>query len=86
MAELEQRAAEAEENAMQLARANSELESTLAALQKALGAEDPKVFGSGFVKYLNEAIHCARTHSGSHRWLACAGGAEAASRAATETT
>lgn len=43
MAELEERAAEAEENAIQLARANTELEATLTTLQKAVGAEDPKV-------------------------------------------
>jgi uncharacterized coiled-coil protein SlyX len=44
VAELEQRAAETEENATQLARANAELEATLTTLQKAVGAEDPKVF------------------------------------------
>lgn len=43
MAELEQRAAETEENAAQLARANTELKATLTTLQKAVGAEDPKV-------------------------------------------
>ena len=43
VAELEQQAAETEENAMQLARANAELEATLTTLQKAVGAEDPKV-------------------------------------------
>ena len=84
MVELEQRAAEAEENVTQLARANSELESTLAALQKALGAEDPKVFGSGSVKVFNEPIHFAHFHSGCHRWLARVGSAAAALRAAQQ--